>query len=125
MPLAPGLLSTTTGCFRAAPSRCAISRAMRSLPEPADVGTTMVMGRAGQLSDWAKATSPVANIATDAAVRLRALRRFMNVSLNSEKTVPDAQDPRPTNCGPAMPESFVHRDANALTIFFQVCKRNS
>src|SRR5258705_12191861 len=48
VPLAPGFVSTTMLCRRAAPSGCAMTRAMVSLAAPGPNGTTMVMGRGGE-----------------------------------------------------------------------------
>src|SRR4051812_7803862 len=87
-PLAPGLLSTTMDVFRAAPSRVAISRAIRSVPEPAAAGSTIVIGRLGQLSGCAN-TEPIgATPAKRAAVLLIAVRLSMfNDSVKGTKTV--------------------------------------
>ncbi|CFW03382.1 Uncharacterised protein [Bordetella pertussis] len=45
--LAPGLLSTTTGCPSSACSRWATARATTSVPPPGGYGTIRCTGRAG------------------------------------------------------------------------------
>ena len=47
VPPAPGRLSTTTDCFHASPSDCAIMRPTISLPPPGASGITMRTGLAG------------------------------------------------------------------------------
>ena len=47
LPLAPGLLSTTTACFQRSLSLGAMMRAMMSLPLPGVKGTTRVTVRSG------------------------------------------------------------------------------
>src|SRR5690349_8569591 len=53
LPLAPGLFSTTTGCFQRSESLGASTRARMSMPVPVVNGTTRTTGREGK--DWANA----------------------------------------------------------------------
>src|SRR5215475_10935581 len=48
LPLAPGLFSTTTGCFHRSESLGPITRARMSMPVPVVNGTTRVTGRLGK-----------------------------------------------------------------------------
>ena len=88
MPLAPGRLSTMTGCPQASVSFCAMARTVMSTPEPAVVGSTMRMGRFGNAAAWSAACAGGArhpSTSTRAAPAGRArenpsIRQFVMVS---------------------------------------------
>src|SRR3954463_10014372 len=60
-PLAPGLLSTITGCLVASPRYLATKRAARSVVVPAPNGTTILIGLLGKACACAKAVDAAAN----------------------------------------------------------------
>ena len=76
MPLAPGLLSTTTDCFRSRAMKSASMRPTTSAPEPGACGITSLMGRVGK--SWA-AARPQAQASAREASEPRSRRRELRM----------------------------------------------
>src|ERR1039457_4802793 len=72
MPLAPGLLSITTDCFRSLDMKSASMRPVTSAPEPGACGITSLIGRAGKVC---AAAGPPAKTRTTEASEPRSTRR--------------------------------------------------
>ena len=70
---APGLFSTTTGCFHLALSFCPTARAIASAEPPGGNGTMMRTGRVGKSS--CARVAPVARAMTNAAMVARIVLR--------------------------------------------------
>ena len=78
MPLAPGLLSTITGCLTFSARRWPTCRATGSVTPPGGNGTMIVIGLAGKV--WPRANAETAAVAAPAMRCRTALRVNMDSS---------------------------------------------